>query len=493
MATQLFLKLASASEASAPASYKRADRVRGSSVSSSTATLVTGPTAGIIFDQVWITDAFRGSETISSTVTFNIWGFQSNNNDNTGLHVKLFKWTPSGGKEGTPFVDSEHGTEMTTSASARNWTAAPTSTNFVAGDRVIIEVYANDAGGTMTAGTATVRYNANGVGTDGDSYVSFTENIGFTRVRTVKSSGGDYTSLSSAEAGEQGDLPALDDQVDLACYDFTDTGGKVDISGWITSATCYLRIYAVTGHAGVWDSSKYNLSVSTGFAEALVIQEDYVRIEGLQLDTTHATQANNTVGIINTSTAANTDIRVERCIIRRTGRQAGHRCVYHTSGKLTLRNSVIYGNLDGAGVYAIGGTHIEQNTTVVACSGIGIENAFSASTVTLDNVYSGGHTGAAYDGTMTRTTCAHSSATSFSGSTASIAYSTANFTNVTAGSENLHLVSGASSTLLTGGTDLSGTFTTDIDGQTRSDWSIGADEYIASAAGKPWNYYAQAA
>jgi hypothetical protein len=38
-------------------------------------------------------------------------------------------------------------------------------------------------------------------------------------------------------------------------------------------------------------------------------------------------------------------------------------------------------------------------------------------------------------------------------------------------------VAGASSTLLTGGTDLSATFTKDIDGQTRTaPWSIGADE-----------------
>jgi len=36
---------------------------------------------------------------------------------------------------------------------------------------------------------------------DGDSFVSFTENIRLTRIRTVKSVLGDYTSLAAWEAG----------------------------------------------------------------------------------------------------------------------------------------------------------------------------------------------------------------------------------------------------------------------------------------------------
>ena len=48
------------------------------------------------------------------------------------------------------------------------------------------------------------------------------------------------------------------------------------------------------------------------------------------------------------------------------------------------------------------------------------------------------------------------------------------FTNVTAGSEDLHLKAGAAA--IDVGTDLSATFTTDIDGTTRSvPWDIGAD------------------
>jgi hypothetical protein len=58
---------------------------------------------------------------------------------------------------------------------------------------------------------------------------------------------------------------------------------------------------------------------------------------------------------------------------------------------------------------------------------------------------------------------------------------TLTFTDTTAGSEDFHLV--ASDTDAIGkGADLSGTFTTDIDGTTRTGtWDIGADEYVATS------------
>jgi hypothetical protein len=58
---------------------------------------------------------------------------------------------------------------------------------------------------------------------------------------------------------------------------------------------------------------------------------------------------------------------------------------------------------------------------------------------------------------------------------------TLTFTNVTAGSEDFHLIS-TDTDAIDNGADLSGTFTTDIDGTTRSGtWDIGADEYVSSA------------
>ena len=52
------------------------------------------------------------------------------------------------------------------------------------------------------------------------------------------------------------------------------------------------------------------------------------------------------------------------------------------------------------------------------------------------------------------------------------------FINITPGSEDFHI--GALSSLKDAGTDLSGTFTTDIDGETRTGtWDIGVDEIVA--------------
>ena len=59
-------------------------------------------------------------------------------------------------------------------------TLTPTSTDFVAGDRIVIAIYNDDGNGVTEASGRnwTLDYNA-GAGVDGDTYLSFTETIGF--------------------------------------------------------------------------------------------------------------------------------------------------------------------------------------------------------------------------------------------------------------------------------------------------------------------------
>lgn len=299
--------------------------------------------------------------------------------------------------------------------------------------------------------------------------------------RTVKSSGGDYSSLSAAEAGEQGDLTSLDRQLDIACYSFQDTTA-VAIGGWTTDATRYIRIFTPSGerHDGKWNTSKYRLSVSAEFNYPLILSEEFVRLEGIQIEQTHS----NGVACVQTTgvaAAASSDNRLTECLLRtastRTTADTGS-VIQHGAGKLTLRNSVIYKG-GASGVHTAFGSNaptlVADNCTLAGNGAYGVNR--TSGTVTLQNCYSGGNGTDAYNGTITRTTCAHSSATVFTGSTASVPHSTATFTNVTAGSEDYHLVSG--SALIDAGTDLSGTFTTDIDGATRSGtWDIGADEFV---------------
>ena len=55
-----------------------------------------------------------------------------------------------------------------------------------------------------------------------------------------------------------------------------------------------------------------------------------------------------------------------------------------------------------------------------------------------------------------------------------------NYTNLTGGSEDFH-VKDTNADIYDAGTDLSGSLTDDIDGDSRSQWDIGADEYTTGA------------
>lgn len=299
------------------------------------------------------------------------------------------------------------------------------------------------------------------------------------RTVTVKSSGGDYSSLSGAEAGEQGDLVSLDRQLDIECYAFDDTTA-CSISGWTTDPTRYIRVFCPPGegHEGVWSTSKYRRRSSTGFGGGLTIGEEYVRLEGLQC---YQPSGTYTGLIVTSGMSVTSDVRIDRCLLNGNGATLSVGAFNLGTGTISVRNCVAYTN-GGRAVNAMssGGSHAVhfENCTLIG-STYGIDR--QGGTVTATNCYVHGGT-EAYNGAPTLTTCAHSSATSFSGSTASVAYSTANFTNVTGGSEDLHLVTG--SALIDAGTDLSGSFTTDIDGATRSGtWDIGADEFAGGGGG----------
>jgi hypothetical protein len=248
----------------------------------------------------------------------------------------------------------------------------------------------------------------------------------------------------------------------------------VVIDGWTTDATRYIRIYvnSTDMHVGLWDATKYNINTSASHSYAIDNRENYVRIEGLQLTTS---TLSGVFASRVTASSSLSDIRVDRCVLK-----LGTTITIST-GKNTFTNCVAHEQTN-SGFLVSGGTTLLECFNVTVCATGGYGWSRSSGTVNITNCYSGGCALGAYSGTVTKTTCAHSQATTFTGSTENIDHSTNNFVNVTAGSRDYHLVSGASSTLLTGGTDLSGTFTVDIDGETRSDWSIGADEYLAPAA-----------
>ena len=106
--------------------------------------------------------------------------------------------------------------------------------------------------------------------------------------RTVKSSGGDYTSLSLWEADTDNDLVTADVIEQAECHAFTDTTA-VTIAGATVDATRYRRVYPAAGaEAGMpWRTSgAYILQVN---GSALSMQESYCRVERIQIDGTATT------------------------------------------------------------------------------------------------------------------------------------------------------------------------------------------------------------
>ncbi len=310
-----------------------------------------------------------------------------------------------------------------------------------------------------------------------------------------------YSSLTAAEAGEDdnGDLVSRDVQLDIACFAFDDASANCNFSGWTTDATRYVRVYCPPGegHSGVWNTSKYRKRSTTGFGAVITISEEFVRIDGIQC----YQPSGSYTALVRVDISTNTsDIRIDRCLLNARGATLSLAALHMSTGNLRVLNSAVYGSSsDGIEIVSsVAGSVVAlDNVTSVGNGTYGVANGSGNAACTLRNCYSGGNSTEAYltSSTMTFTTCMHSSATSFTGSTGSIAYDTSNFTNVTSGSEDLSLPSG--SDLIDAGTDLSGTFTDSIGGVTRPSgaaFDVGAFEFDAGGGGtaNPWYYYAQA-
>lgn len=151
--------------------------------SGGTAASVAGPTAGRELATtgnspvLWMLAPLSAAVTISGTITINIWASETSMNDNCALNVRVFKVGPDGTV--TQIVKTARTTELGTTIAVQNFTATPTSTACAIGDRIGIVVFADDAG-TMASGVGmSIDVAAASAGVDGDSYVTFTENLSF--------------------------------------------------------------------------------------------------------------------------------------------------------------------------------------------------------------------------------------------------------------------------------------------------------------------------
>lgn len=148
------------------------------------------------------------------------------------------------------------------------------------------------------------------------------------RLRTIKPAGqgGDYTSLSAWEAGEQADLVALDEyrvgEIQGDWSETTTTG--VTIDGWTTDETrnIIIRTDSANRASADWSTSKFRISTSSG--DGFLILEYWVTIIGIQAESTNTTSTArymfNPVPVGSTGSI----IIFDSCYAKNTGGGQGH-------------------------------------------------------------------------------------------------------------------------------------------------------------------------
>jgi hypothetical protein len=178
---------------------------RSSGVTPASVTTVTGPTSGLEISagSDWISPPIDAGVIISGTTTFNLWMGESATAANAGAQCVIERIDKTGAIVST-ITNSEKGVELpkTSAIAAQNWTATPTSTNMLKGDRIRIRVACNDAGGTMvSANTVTFDYGGTTGAADGDSFVTFNETFGFLTTDPTTTPIYPTTSASDADPG----------------------------------------------------------------------------------------------------------------------------------------------------------------------------------------------------------------------------------------------------------------------------------------------------
>lgn len=311
---------------------------------------------------------------------------------------------------------------------------------------------------------------------------------------TVKGSGGDYTTLQGALVGEQDNLVSNQRILTIECYASAapDTT-QVNTTGlsYTVSPDYYINIYVPQSerHHGIWDESKYYVQLTNSMQFVITISIDYTRLDGLQARMVGESANYGSVYHIVTT---NGGVRFSNSIAR--GGENNVDFVSTSGGTNYMWNVVGYENSigDGTGNFRFFSDLGSAIFYVYNCVSIPNKPYISAfrrysGTVYVKNSYglSQGPQdwpphGRSFEGIFTLTTTASND----SWSDSNVGYDNSVFTNITSGSEDYHLPLG--SALIDVGTDLSATFTDDIDGQTRTaPWDIGVDEYVVAGPSGP--------
>ena len=296
-------------------------------------------------------------------------------------------------------------------------------------------------------------------------------------VRSIRASGGDYTSLSTFEATEQRDLVALNEIAVAECYADWPTGltDTVAFSGWTTNSTNKIIIRSAAGHEPNGISGGGFWFGTTGWnTPTITYNGTVVDLEDIELS--HKSSAGPLTG-------SETAGYYRRCVFSNIGYNrttiAGPKLNKYAHARSCISvglSNPVYPN------YAASGTAVAINHVAINCnsgyyggypSGTGAyKNCLGYGTVTTDDFQSSCHANTDY--------CASSDA-SAPGANSIHSITSAEFVDAANGDYHLAATSqliGAGANLYTDGSDV------DIDGDVRPNgaWDIGFDQYVAGGA-----------
>ncbi len=184
--------------------------------------------------------------------------------------------------------------------------------------------------------------------------------------KTVKSAGGDYSSLEAFNTGEVRDLVAADEIARAELFNFSDTT-KVDFSSpaWTTDSIRNILLFTNERHSGTFTSGAYRLQPTLNDGEAALTLSGVIGIliDGLQVQTNNNVGTDAVKGIVYSPPGGNpsTNVRIERCIITNAAfNTEAHRGIDLVSGGtntgIRVGNNIIYdyAQEDGVGEDSIG-------------------------------------------------------------------------------------------------------------------------------------------
>jgi len=304
---------------------------------------------------------------------------------------------------------------------------------------------------------------------------------------TIKSSGGDYTSLSAWEAAEQRNLVAADEIAEAVCYGFIDTT-SCSVTGWTTGVNNYIIIRAdVSARSTVpmtTDGSRYLIEVSSG--AGLSVNQAYTKVYDIQVN--HTTNAPNNNAVFIGSSAG----MLLRNIVARSNNAADVGRAYFAQGGSAVRSRLqncvgIMNNGNGRtdqGVFHHDNAGVDYDNCLAFAGGQrhGFRPA-SGDNVIVRNCLAISGTGEGFTGSGYNTTFSTNNATNRTVAPGSNGRTNQTFTFVDSASLDFHLSAddtGAKGWGLNLSSSATASFSDDFDGNIRgTTWDIGPFQITA--------------